>query len=269
MPRGAPEATRANPQQQQAHGERPRQTNDSHAATGRHVRPGDRPAQARPHAGKHQFRAHHYRPLAPSLHWSLGWFIYPHSYWYAGSTVVVAGGSGGSAYVEPRIDRAVDRYDTFSLGAKVGTTLGAYGGNNGTYSDTGIGVNARYRLAEPIGLELAYNYSANTDPDAPTRYTHMVQPSVQLFLFPWTRVSPYGTLGLTFDTTYDADRGVNGQAQPVKDSAWGVHAGLGIEFAIGDNFALDIEARGIQYVEGHPDTLSTQLQTSVGLNYYF
>jgi opacity protein-like surface antigen len=177
-------------------------------------------------------------------------------------------GSGSSGYVAPQIDRKVDRYDSFSLGAKLGTTLGAYGGG-GSYSDAGIGVAARYRLAEPIGLELAYNYSSSTDPDDPTRYTHMVQPSVQFFLFPWTRVSPYGTVGLTFDTTYDADRGVNGQAQPIKDSAWGAHAGLGIEFAIGDNLALDIEGRGIRYVEGHPDTLNTQLQTSVGLNYYF
>ncbi len=251
------------PAGQQGHnGQQGHDGQHAHGGQG-HVRPGDRaPAAAhRPHQAKHNWRPHRYRPVPVRLSWTLGWFVHPH--------YVVAGGGSSTGSVAS-INRKVDRYDTFSAGAKLGSTLGAYEGvADSTYSDTGVGVYGRYRLAEPVGLELAYTYSSTTDQDAPLRYSHTLQPSVQFFLFPWTRVSPYGTLGLTFDTTYDEDRGTGGQGQSVKDSAWGAHAGLGIEFAIGDNVALDFEARAIQFVEGHPDTLDNQIQTSAGLSWYF
>ncbi len=248
--------------------DRTQQANQAHAHSGGHVRPGDRPPAARPgpahpHVAKHGWRPHRFRPVPHRLGWTVGWFVHPHY------TVVVGGGGSTSSSVAS-VNRKVDRYDTFSVGTKVGSTLGAYEGQaDSAYSDLGVGVYGRYRLAEPLGLELAYTYSSTSDPDAPLRYSHTLQPSLQVFLFPWTRVSPYGTAGLTFDTTYDADRGTDGQSAPVKDSAWGGHVGLGIEFAIGDNLALDLEARAIQYVEGHPDTLDSQIQTHAGLSWYF
>ena len=55
------------------------------------------------------------------------------------------------------------------------------------------------------------------------------------------------------------------------DLLWGPHAGVGIEFAFGNNVALDLEARYTGYLNTEADdpTIPGALQTTAGFLVHF
>jgi opacity protein-like surface antigen len=105
----------------------------------------------------------------------------------------------------------------------------------------------------------------------------MAQGSVELFAAPWSRVSPYVIGGVTYtgrsieDTIYDRP---SDSVYTVASNAplFGLHAGVGVEFAIGKNLALDLEGRYIGYVSGTPEndpTIPGAFTTTAGLLVHF
>mgnify|MGYP000147078925 CR=1 FL=1 len=170
-------------------------------------------------------------------------------------------------------ERQLDRDKSLALGLKTGSlTSGYYQG--GTYSDLGLGLAGRYRPAESVGLQLdlmhhAQSYSIDTE-----RSQTLAAGSVQLFAFPWTRVSPYAVAGVTYDARNINDAiGSDGTSATViaQDSLWGLHGGVGLELALGDRIALDLEGRYIGYLDKSPTDPSAPgaLQLTGGVMVHF
>ncbi|MEL6341783.1 MAG: outer membrane beta-barrel protein [Myxococcota bacterium] len=172
-------------------------------------------------------------------------------------------------------NRKVDRNGDFGFGLRAGTYSSGYEGGGG-YGDFGLGLTARFRPVEAVGLEFAYEHHSETFDENTERINNPLQASVQLYAFPWTRVSPYVTAGLTWnnrsvnDDYFDASVGQTRVAEET-GTLFGPHGGLGLELAIGDNAALNIEGRMVGYLNQEPDDLSanTAVQGTMGLNFYF
>lgn len=160
--------------------------------------------------------------------------------------------------------RAVDRADTFALGLKGGSLIS--GTNDGAvYGDAGLGIAGRYRPSEGVGLELGVTHHASGF-DA-FRAQTQVAGSLELFAYPWTRVSPYVLGGVTFNReTLADDLGL----AAVADGQTGLHAGLGLEFALGRTAALDLEGRYIGWLtDSAVNDAPGAFQTTAGLVFHF
>ena len=246
-----------------------------------HDRPHDyyrpsRPVHSRPYTPVHRWYYSYqpyyaYRPVPVS--WYHGVFIYgpaPSHHHHYHSTGGVA-----QAQVEaaPLPDRKIDRNDTFALGVHAGGYVGGYD-DGATFADNGVGAKLRYRPVEAVGLELGYTVYDDSFDSASERRTDLLQPSVQLFVAPWSRVSPYISLGATYSKRSYDDQWSDGVAvysTQVQDSALGAHGGLGLELALGKSAALGVEARYIHSlnVDGEDPSSPGALQGIGGLSFYF
>lgn len=214
----------------------------------------------RPQVSRH----YHYRPYH-------GVFVYGpsvrhHSY-YRGQPSQV------SVEQKHLPQRAVNRKGTWAVGVRSGSYLSAYDGSN-LYGDFGLGVTARYRPFEALGIEAAISHHDQTWEEVTERSQTIGQGSVMVFANPWGRISPYALGGLTANARQINDRFyVDGGADQVttSDMLWGPHAGVGVELAFGDNVALDLEARYTAYLntERNDPTLPGAVQTTAGFLVHF
>ena len=90
------------------------------------------------------------------------------------------------------------------------------------------------------------------------------QASAQLYLFPWTRVSPYVTGGVTFAKNGEAANETEMQSVP-DGYAYGPHGGVGVQFGLG-RFGLNVEGR---YTKFSNVEEKSRLQGIIGLDYHF
>jgi hypothetical protein len=161
-----------------------------------------------------------------------------------------------SSYQAPK--RQVDYRKSLSFGLRgAAQTSNINDGAEGT----GLGFSVGYRLFEPIGVEFAYlNYGdeINMDLDSPG------QASAQLFLFPWTKVSPYVTGGVTFAQNSESSNETNVESVP-DGYAYGPHGGVGVQFGLG-RFGLNVEGR---YTKFSNIEEKSRLQGILGLDYHF
>lgn len=169
--------------------------------------------------------------------------------------------------------RFVERANTFAIGAKGGSLWSGYFDAN-AYADIGVGLNGRYRPAESVGLDLSVMHHDQTWSPNSERSQTQFQGSVELFAYPWTRVSPYVLGGLTYTTRDIEDEIFQGGGLNTVDtsqSLFGPHAGLGVEFALGKSVALDIEARYTGYLnrQATDASLPGALSTTAGLMFHF
>jgi len=169
--------------------------------------------------------------------------------------------------------RAVDRNGDFSLGIIGGSYVSGYE-TGGGFGDMGLGITAEYRPLEAIGLELSTTLHDESWDDDTQRINRPTQASVNLYAFPWTRVSPYVTTGLTWnkrsvqDTFFD---GLSDTTVVAEDTLFGPHAGLGIEFALGENASINFDGTytGFLNISDNDPTLPVAVQGTMGLNVYF
>jgi opacity protein-like surface antigen len=201
-------------------------------------------------------------------YWSAGVFYYNPP--PARHKVVVVNDAGHQVS-EPT--RALDRSNSFGVGLSAGSYNSGYKAGGG-YGDMGIGLTATYRPVEAVGFELAWTHYDQSWDESTDRIHEPVQASVNLYAFPWSRVSPYATVGVTQtgrdvqDTWFD---GLTEQTTTTQQTVFGPHAGLGVEFALGSTAALDLETRYISYLdveEGDPSA-SSAVQGTMGLKFYF
>lgn len=283
-----------------ASGTRHSNTVASHARPGSAARPSaTRPGSAsRPSAARPGGRpAHHvYRPnwapsrWAPSYHryhlrgvpryspryWGAGVFVYsppPRRHNVVVVNRTVTGAKAGRHDTKPT--RAVNRNGDFGIGLSAGSYMTGYE-NGGGYGDMGLGLTARFRPVEAIGLEVSYAHHSQSWDDGSERINNPLQTSVNVYAFPWTRVSPYATVGLTWnnrqinDDYYDDDS-MEYTVVSQQDTLFGPHAGLGMEFAIGDSAALNFEGRYVSYLNMDDADISAPnaVQGTMGLSFYF
>lgn len=148
--------------------------------------------------------------------------------------------------------------------------MSGYSGD-ASFGDFGLGLAARYRGNEALGLEVAYGYYNDSFTADAERVTQPVSASVELFAFPWTKASPYALGGLSWTARSYKDTLPNGTTDEIKDVQFGPHAGLGLELAVGENSSLNLEGRYTHFVsrEEGDDSAPGSLQGTVGLNLYF
>jgi opacity protein-like surface antigen len=171
--------------------------------------------------------------------------------------------------------KTIDRGGMWRLGARTGNYMSAYQ-NGGAYSDFGLGASLGYRLFEPLGLEISYGqYVQNLeDPASSDRIASSLQAGAQLFLFPWTRVSPYLTGGIA-RTSVDINDRYSASGETVQlqhqESLSGPMGGVGIELSPSQHFSIQVEGRYIQYqnIAENSPILPSVLQGTAGLNIYF
>lgn len=161
--------------------------------------------------------------------------------------------------------RRVDRDGTMAIGLRSGALYSGYD-DGYVYGDLGLGGTLRFRPEESLGLEVALTHHDQTWDEGSDRHQTVGQASAILYAFPWSRVSPYVLGGLTYTA-----RSVDDCDEPVTNAVWGPHAGAGIELAIGEDVALDLEARYISYLNAPSDdpTLPGAVQTTAGLVFHF
>jgi opacity protein-like surface antigen len=170
--------------------------------------------------------------------------------------------------------RNVNRKNSWAFGVRSGSYLTAYDGSN-PYGDFGLGLTARYRPFEAMGLEAAVMHHSQTWEAETERSQTIGQASVMVFANPWGRISPYALGGLTANmrTINDGFRVEDGSMNSLQtqDVLWGPHAGVGVEFAFGKNVALDLEARYTGYLNTERDdpSLPGALQTTAGFLVHF
>ncbi len=201
--------------------------------------------------------------------WAYGVFIYgPRPVRHS---VYVSGTSAPAEPEPPR--RAVDRNHKWAVGIRSGSYMSGYEHGPG-FGDFGLGLAARYRAAEALGFELAWQHHDQTWTQETERWSEPFAASVQLFGLPWTRFNPYVSAGITWtNRSYrDSYRDGYGVHEVSEDhTLFGPHGGLGLELGVGDNASVNLEARMVGYlnVEDDDRALPTALQSNAGVNFYF
>ncbi len=251
---------------------------NTHHSTGRH-------AEARHHASsRHVAHAHHatraarrhsrgptyarvWRP-GHAHSWYRGVFVY-------GPTPVVARPGGGAREapqpartVAPK--RAVNHEGDLSVGIRGGSYISGYK-NGDSFGDAGLGIAARYRPVESVGLELAWTYHDQSWTKGSERIEQPLTASVQLFAFPWTKVNPYALAGLTVTQRNIEEHFDLGQTYTTNQTLWGPTGGVGIEFGLGKQASLNFDARWTGYVNKPVDdpSVAGAFQGNMGVNVYF
>ena len=219
----------------------------------------------------HRYRVRHVPHWHPR-YWTAGIFVYSPPPPRA-RVVVVEERDGRARKVESRPRRAVDRNGDFGIGVTGGSYMAGYEGGGG-FGDMGLGLTAQLRPVEAIGLQVRYAQHSQTWDDGTERINQPLQASVNLYAFPWTRVSPYLSAGLTWNHRDIQDEywdGFQYRTVQADDTLFGPHGGLGVEFAVGQSAAVNFEADYIGYLNRQPDdpTGPSALQATMGLNFYF
>lgn len=171
--------------------------------------------------------------------------------------------------------RTLNRENTLAVGLSAGSYLSGYK-NGDAYGDLSVGVTARYRPVEAVGLEGTLSHSNQTWSAQTERAQTMGQASVMVFATPWSRVSPYALVGGSVmgrkvnDMAYDDTVGDQTLVKTGKALA-GVHGGLGVEFGIGEKVALDLEARYTGWIgkDASDRSFPGALSTNIAVLYHF
>ncbi len=170
--------------------------------------------------------------------------------------------------------RQVDRNHSLALGLKGGTFFS--GTTDGDlYSDPGLGLMARYRPAEAVGLQLDVSHHAGLTSFAASesqRNQTQASGSVALFAYPWSRVSPYVIGGVTWNGRALQDRYFTEGGTTVdttEDVLTGLHGGVGLSLGLGQKVALELEGRYIGYLDGSAADPVGALQGTGGLVFHF
>ncbi|MCB9681950.1 MAG: hypothetical protein H6733_10820 [Alphaproteobacteria bacterium] len=184
-------------------------------------------------------------------------------------TVVVA----PAAPVDRHPRRAVDRNRTFGFGVWGGAMVTGYRGGTAV-TDAGLGLLARWRPVELVGIEATVVHYDQTFDVASARRNTVGQLSAQVFLVPWAPVTPYLTGGLTLDyRATDDTPTLDGTPTAVAGRALyvGPHGGLGLEVALGQRFALDLDVRATRYLNVYPHEAQfpASMQANVALLTHF
>jgi len=226
-------------------------------------------SRTRSHSDTHRWHSGWNQSHRRPVHWYHGVFVYgpnPHRH-----NRVRRGYHTDNSPV-PMPSRKIDRDGAFSVGLTTGSYAWGYD-LGGDFSDFGLGVTTRFRPVEGLGFELAYSVHDDTFDGETERTTTMLSPSVQVFVAPWSRISPYASVGVTFaERAYDDvwTDGFEEFTTQINDSSFGPHLGIGLEIALGQNAAINFEARAIGYLDNQEGgTLPGAVQSTFGAQWYF
>jgi outer membrane protein W len=156
------------------------------------------------------------------------------------------------------------------MGVRGGSYMGGYDGGGAGFGDAGLGIAARYRPVESVGLELSWMHHDQTWAEGTERVHEPVQASVQLFAMPWTKFNPYVLAGVTY-TGRSVEDAVGRQVVEESGALWGPHGGLGLELGVGKQASVNVDVRWTGYLNAAPEDLTRAgaAQANLGVNFYF
>jgi opacity protein-like surface antigen len=251
-----------------------------------HAAPAYRPPAAAHHApavAHHRAVVSHHRAASAHAAWVAhrqpaprGWFA-PwrpgyRAHWYHGVFVygprpmVVAGGGGGAPEAPKR---EITHAGKFSLGIRGGSYISGYDGG-ASYGDAGLGLAARYRIVDPLGLEVQWMYHDQSWDEGSERIQQPISVSAEVFAFPWSRVNPYVLAGVSATGRNVSDELSYGKEETDK-MLWGPHLGLGLEVNLTKQVSVNLDGRYLGYVNAGDEGLSAPnaFQGNLGMNFYF
>ena len=194
-------------------------------------------------------------------HWYHGVFVYGPAPWSPPPP------SGHSRASVP--ERSVSHAGDLTIGLRGSSYTSGYKAG-APYSDLGLGVAARYRFVDALGLEVQWVYHDDTWSQGTQRIEQPLSASLQLFAMPWARVNPYLVAGLTV-----TQRNVQDKVGPTfveeNRAAVGPHIGLGIDFNLSEHTSLSLDGRYLAYANIEPNDAARAgaLQGNLGLNFSF
>lgn len=165
--------------------------------------------------------------------------------------------------------RHADHAGDLSLGLRGATYGGAYkSGDN--FGDFGLGLAARYRFSDPLGVELQWVYHDDTWQQGTERIEQPLSASLELFAMPWAKVNPYLLGGITV-TQRNVQDTVGTHLVEENRATWGPHVGLGLEFNLAERMSLSLDLRYLAALNLQPDDAARPgaVQGNLGLNFYF
>jgi len=169
-------------------------------------------------------------------------------------------------------ERKVDRQGSVALGIRSGSYLSGYEGGS-SYGDLGLGLVGRWRPDEAVGIELSIAHHNETFNMATERSQTLVQGSAMLFARPWSRMQPYVLGGMSVNERGLDDAFFDGRGRAAvvntKDTLIGPHAGVGIEFAVGQKVALDLDVRYVGWLNEQTAAAPGALTTSATFMVHF
>lgn len=148
-------------------------------------------------------------------------------------------------YVAPRPAPTPSEEDLFLLGLGVRVSGIAFEGNKLNLSDIenpvmgGVGIQFRSKFTEHWGLELAADYLRGGD-DNFVQWTVPVSLSAMFFLFPDSRINPYGLFGMGVHfTSLEYEGGLF--THDIVEVAG--QLGAGVQVRLGTSFAVHVDLR--------------------------
>lgn len=197
-------------------------------------------------------------PRKPTKDWKNGVFVQQTPKKAQADNEHRKGGSGHS-------NKGLDRDMSLAVGVKGGTAHEV----EGQGADPGLGLVLRVRPVAAFGLEGAVTRYRGDFSALQSETATAWQASGQLFAFSWSHLSPYATLGYTSTTVVDpGTHALDDPATMVQRK--GPHAGIGLEIALGERFAIDLDGRVIGYLDAQGDSgPRIGRAASIGALWYF
>ncbi len=171
--------------------------------------------------------------------------------------------------VEVEVPKGYLRQHRLSVGFGLGATMGINPGGTG-FADPGFLFNLRYRMNEPVGLELRAGLYAGMDPDA----SHLQIPIQASLAFHTPGVVPVGLVGIAglSADVFRYDFSNKGGAE-LAGVAIGPHIGGGVRFNLGHRADMELDARLIRYLTptgwGEGGTSPWATSANLSVNVYF
>ena len=181
------------------------------------------------------------------------------------------GSRTGKSY-QPR--RQINRSQQLSLGGR-GTVYSSGYVDGGEYVDAGVGLAVGYRFFEALGAEVSYHHFSEHLGSADSDRTNApIQAVGQVYLFPWTKVSPFVSVGYAWNQidVNDQYRVKDETKQAIQEGLLtGPVAGAGVEFSFSKHLGLSAEGRYLLYqnIRSEEPAKDNGITLTTGLNLYF
>jgi opacity protein-like surface antigen len=173
-----------------------------------------------------------------------------------------------------RIRRNVNRNGQISLGVQGLNYWSGYTDGK-DYIDPGLGISLGIRKFEFLGAEIsAAQFSDSVMMQHPERLNQPFQAVGQIYLFPWTKVSPFVSAGVAANAlkVQDTYQWKGNQKQAKQNSLLlGTVLGAGVEFNVAKHFGLKAEGRYFDYrnLEKQQPANNNAVLISMGMSLYF
>ena len=167
------------------------------------------------------------------------------------------------------VNRRADKANRFSIGGGIGV-MSSKTFDRSDFANVGVEAQARYRIADPLGLEVSLGYYGDMQPDV-KRIDVPFTTSVMLHTPGYIPVGAFVLAGVTLNYR-DYDLTCKG-GQHLRGGLVGGHVGAGVNLNLGDDVTLEWDVRYTRYFNetnfDQGGTSRHNIGTSLALNVFF